>query len=517
MDRLRHRDRLLSLKYSTIEACFSVPMLNITLPSFPFVLAFAVQGLGWKTGAIGLMAALPHICNCLQPLLLAVLSRRFSSYGLLLLTFSLGALPWTLALTFPRLGTARDFVFSGILLIATCASSIASVAWSSSISELVPERLGGRYFARRNLIFGGWTLLAVMFAGQIAEWNNNSLRVFGWIFFAAGCSRLIGLFFLTRMTFPPEVKRRRSRAIALADLLSVSRDTNYLWLSLFIGLWGMLLNAAMPFYTVFLMERLGCGVGTVVKMTTLASLGGLVTLKSWGRLSERFGNRPVLQVCAFIWALTALLMWSLARPGWIWHLYAGYFVVGATTAGFQLMQFNLMVRLAPAQLRAAYVAVFLALSSLLTAVGPVLGGQALKYLPFEVGNLFGVPVLSFHLLFALSAAGCLLVTNLVQQVREPAEQPVVTVWREMKTMRTFNPMLSVLAVGELLLTPRGLFALGKHSLRTVRQQVKVLEEVGEELVTGGREALTELEIRKPKSEGREKAEIRNPKKPREHG
>ncbi len=511
MDRLRHRDRLLSLKYSTIEACFSVPMLNITLPSFPFVLAFAVQGLGWQAGTIGLMAALPHVCNCMQPLLLALLSRRFSSYALLLLTFSLGALPWMLAPALPFLGTSRDAVFSTILLITTCASSIASVAWSSSISELVPERLGGRYFARRNLIFGGWTLLAVMTAGQIAEWNNNSLRVFGWIFCAAGCSRLIGLFFLTRMTFPAEVKERRSRAIALPDLMAVLRNRNYLWLSLFIGLWGMLLNAAMPFYTVFLVERLGCGIGTVVKMTTLASLGGLVTLKSWGRLCERFGNRPVLQVCAFIWALTALVMWGLARPGWTWHLYAGYFVVGAMTAGFQLMQFNLMVRLAPAQLRAAYVAVFLALSSLLTAAGPVLGGQALRYLSPEIGHLFGVPILSFHLLFVLSALGCLVVTNLVQQVREPAEQPVVTVWREMKSMRTFNPMLSVLSVGELLLTPRGLFALGKRSLRTVRQQVKVLEEVGDELVTGGRQALSE--IRNPKAENRKKAEDRNPKKP----
>jgi MFS family permease len=505
MDRLRHRDRLLSLKYSTIEACFSVPMLNITLPSFPFVLAFAVQGLGWKTGAVGLMAALPHACNCLQPLLLAALSRRFSSYGALLLTFSLGALPWMLALAFPFLGSTREVLFIGILVIATCASSIASVAWSSSISELVPERLGGRYFARRNLIFGAWTLLAVMLAGQVAEWNGNSLRVFGWIFFTAGCSRLIGLFFLTRMTFPPVVRERRSRAIALPDLTAVLRDRNYLWLCLFIGLWGLLLNAAMPFYTVFLVERLGCGVGTVVKMTTLASLGGLVTLKAWGRLCERFGNRPVLQVCAFIWALTALVMWSLARPGWTWHLYAGYFVVGAMTAGFQLMQFNLMVRLAPAGLRPAYVAVFLALSSFLTAAGPILGGQALKYLPAQVGELFGIPVLKFHLLFALSAVGCLLVTNLVQQVREPAEQPLVTVWREMRSMRTFNPMLSVLAVGELLLTPRGLFALGKRSFRTVRQQVKVLEEVGEELVTGGRDVLTELA-----QHGRE-SEIRNPK------
>jgi len=55
--------------------------------------------------------------------------------------------------------------------------------------------------------------------------------------------------------------------------------------------------------------------------------------------------------------------------------YIGYLVVGATTAGFQLMQFNLMLQLAPADLRPAYVAVFIALTSLMTAAGPVLGGN----------------------------------------------------------------------------------------------------------------------------------------------
>jgi MFS family permease len=496
MDRLRHRDRLLSLKYSTMEACFSVPMLNLTLPSFPFVLAFAVKGLGWQAGAVGLMAALPHICNCLQPLLLALLSRRFSTYALLLLTFSLGATPWLLCPFFSVLGGSRDLMFSAVLLTATFASSIASVAWSSAISEIVPERLGGRYFARRNLIFGAWTLAAVMAAGHLAEWNGNSLRVFGWIFFAAGLSRLLGLFFLTRMKFPAAVKAKQSRAIALPDLLEVVRNRNYVWLCIFIGLWGLLLNSAMPFYTVFLVDRLGFGIGDVVLLSTVSSLGGLLTLKGWGRLCERFGNRPVLQLSAVIWAMTALVMWSLARPGWTWHLYSGYFVVGAMTAGFQMMQFNLMVRLAPGHLRAAYVAVFLALTSLLTAAGPILGGQLLRHAPLAVGHLFGLPILSYHLLFVLAAFGCVLSTHLIERVHEPAEQPLVAVWREMKTMRTFNPMLSVLSVGELLLTPRGLFALGQRSLRTVRQQVRALEDVGEEIVTGGREVLQPRKTRK---------------------
>jgi hypothetical protein len=92
-------------------------------------------------------------------------------------------------------------------------------------------------------------------------------------------------------------------------------------------------------------------------------------------------------------------------------------------------------------------------------------------------------------LFILTAFGCLMISNLVQRVREPEQQPVENVWREMRTMRTFNPMLSVLSAGELLLTPRGLVALASRSLRTIRRQVKALEDVGGELAAGGKELL----------------------------
>jgi len=135
------------------------------------------------------------------------------------------------------------------------------------------------------------------------------------------------------------------------------------------------------------------------------------------------------------------------------------------------------------------VAVFLALTSLLTAFGPIFGGEFLRASAGQFGTLFGHPILSFHALFILTAFGCLLATHLVQRVREPEEQPVENVWREMRTMRTFNPMLSMLSVGELLLTPRGLVALARKSLRSVRQQVKAIEEVGEELATSGKALL----------------------------
>ena len=55
---LRKRELLLSLKHGTIESCFSVPMLTLTLGNMPFLIGFAVQSLGWSDGGVGLLAAM---------------------------------------------------------------------------------------------------------------------------------------------------------------------------------------------------------------------------------------------------------------------------------------------------------------------------------------------------------------------------------------------------------------------------------------------------------------------------
>ena len=489
MNRLGHRDLLLTLKYSTIEACFSVPMLNLTMPSFTFVIAFAVSVLGWPPEAIGFAAALPHLCNFVQPVVTALLQRAFSLHQIMCLSFIFSALPWGLVSALPWLKSGRDLAFGGLMVVATMANSLGSVSWSAAISEVVPERISGKYFGRRNLLFGTWTLLVVLFAGYMADRGGRSLITFGWIFAAAGASRLIGLFFLVRMKFPASVMTRTSRTLNLADLQAVFRDTNYLWLIVFIGLWGLLLNMGMPFYTMFLMDGLGFSVGDVVKLTTVGSLGGILTLKAWGLLSDRFGSKPVLIVAATVWSLVALAAWSLAGPTWKLHLYASYFIVGGTTAGLQLCQFNLMVKLVPAERRAAYVSTFFALTSLLTALGPAIGGWMLGRLPDQLGVFLGQPIRDFHVVFGLSLLGCLLITNVLHRVREPAEQPVGQVWRTMRTMRSFNPMLALATMGELLITPSGLTGLARHSVRTVKRQVKVLSDVGGELVEGGHDAL----------------------------
>lgn len=487
--RLRHRELLLSLKYATIEACFSVPMLNLTMPSFPFVIAFAVMALGWGPGAIGLMAALPHFCNLVQPPLATWLRGRMSLFQMMSLSFLLSSAPWGLVAGLPLLKESqRDGAFAVLLTIATLANSLGSVAWSAAISELVPPRLSGSYFGRRNLVFGFWTLVTVIVASWAAEKGNNSLVTFGWIFAAAGLGRLIGYLFLTRMKFPPSVMLREDHPPDLAEIGEPLRSFNYLKLVAFVGVWGLLLNLGQPFYTVFLLEGLKRPMSDVGLLTALAGVGGLLTLRGWGWLCDRYGSKPVLYVASIVWALTGLVAWSLAGERFFWHLAVAYLVVGATTACFQLCQFNLMLKLAPAN-KAPYVAVFLALTSLLTAAGPLLGGLILKLLPDALGVFLGQTIRDYHLLIAGSMVGCLLSVHLLDFVREESAHEPEEVWRTMRRMRPFNPMLTLTSAAQMVLTPGGLMGLTRNSWRQIRRHARILGTVGGEIVEGGKDVL----------------------------
>jgi MFS family permease len=271
----------------------------------------------------------------------------------------------------------------------------------------------------------------------------------------------------------------------VAEYLSVLRNRDYLWLVLFIGLWGFALNLGMPFYSVYVLRDLHFSMHDLTVLTTLTSLGGLLSLPTWGILADRFGNKPVLMACAFLWVVVALLAWALAGPDRYAHLFVNYFIVGATTAGFQLCQFNLMVKMIPTRSKAPFISIFLAGTSLLTALGPILGGRILMTLADELGSWLGQPIWRVPVVFLVSLLLCAITIHLLEQMREPAERPLRELVRVMRTMREFNPVLGLVSVIEVIFTPRRLTRFAEESLRTLRRQTADLTDVGEELVGHG--------------------------------
>ncbi len=487
---LRKRELMLSLKYCTIEACFSVPMLTLTLGNMPFLIGFAVKGLGWSDSAIGLLAATPFICLFLQPPITIWLQRYWSLHRIIAVTFFVNALPWLLTLSFPWLGEARHLLFAGIVFISNLGNAVCGVAWSAAISDLVPLNIRGKYFGSRNLMFGFWSLVAVVGAGKLAQHFKDALWIFGIIFTIAAIARLTGLFFLMRMKFPQRVMEVQPQRAPLATFTAVFRDRNFVRLLLFTGLFGLFLNAGQPFYSVFVLKELPFALGDLVVLTTVQTVGLLFSLRTWGTLVDRFGNKPVMLTTALIWLTVALFSWMGASPIRHAHLYVTYFVTGFMLAGFQNMgQFNLMIKMVPAENRAHYLSVYFSFTNLLVALGPILGGFVLRLLPERMGTLFGQPLTQYHVVIGGSIALSLLTLLILRSVREPAAKSMRDLVNVMWHMREFNPMLAATTVAEYVFTPRGLSKLARSSLRTLRRHSGVIEDVGGELFQGGRRVL----------------------------
>jgi hypothetical protein len=482
MGSLRRRQTLVSLKYSTIEASFSVPMLQLTLGHTAFAIGFAVKVLGWKAAGVGFLAATPFLTAVLQVPISFLLQRRLSLHAIVRAMFVMNALPWFLVTLFPLLSPpARSGLFAGIVLTSAMANAIGGISWSSSMSELVPPAIRGRYFGRRNLIYGFWTLLALLATGEIVDRAGDSLAAFAAIFAVAAVFRLIGLYFFTRMTFPPVAMERRPEAATLRGFAVPLTDRNFLAVMIFNGLFGMFLFAGVPFYNVFVLEHLRFGLGDLAVLTTLSSLAGLISAPTWGPLNDRFGGKTMLIGCVSMWSLAGTLIWVLVGPAHRWLVFVAFLLHGFMWALCQLLQFNLMLKLPPAEHRTQYISAYYAVTNALTALGPLLGGSLLTRLPDQCGRLFGQPFTRYHVLIVGSMVLCFASLGILLRVREQSEGSLRELLRHVGASPELNPLLMLLSAAQGLFDGRAVEFLIHGSRRTLRRQSNILSQVLEEL------------------------------------
>src|SRR5690606_15224621 len=81
------------------------------------------------------------------------------------------------------------------------------------------------------------------------------------------------------------------------------RDENYRHLVRFLFLWGLALNLATPFFAVYMLQRLGLPLTTVILLGLLSQGANVIFIRAWGPLVDRFGCKSVLSVSASLYIL----------------------------------------------------------------------------------------------------------------------------------------------------------------------------------------------------------------------
>jgi MFS family permease len=470
------------LRWLTREGMASMGFNSITTSGI--LAAFALV-LGANNFQIGILAAIPFITQPLQIPAILLVERLRRRKAIAVFSWLLAQLLWfpiALIPIFAGVPSGRAIsLLLGLMTVRGLLTAITNCGWNSWIRDLVPQQVLGRFFSRRlalatsvGVVFGlGAAFFLDYWRGHVPSEN----AVFGYTYVLLFGALFLGLASPLFMSLMPEPLMQLvpgPRPSLRQTLTTPLRDRNFRRLIQFLLFWGFASNLAIPFFAVYMLQRLGLSLSLVIALSVLSQLTNIMFLHVWGALADRFGNKVILSLCASLYLLI-ILGWTfttmperyfLTMPLLaILHIFAGIAAAGVTlTVG------TIGLKLAPQGQATPYLAGASLATSMGAGLGPLLGGLLADHFSLRQLNLtftwidpvrsIQLPALSIiglDFLFGIAFILGLMALSFLTIIREEGEAGREVVLQSLLApMRQFSrPMSSVSGLGFLGNFPYG--------------------------------------------------------------
>jgi MFS family permease len=434
----RKADLERALRLCTADGLVAMPIVTISLPVNVFMTALVTKAFVLPMPAIGLLSAMPFLGNFIQIFIAPFLGRWYAAKTITVVAATIHMLLWlVLGVMLPLIPQDKPEVAARWLIIwflaSSCVAAVAGVAWSSWIQEWVPPRLRGKFFSRRNRLLQFSTLSFLFGAGwALAHWDY-AIPSFQLVIVLSVVMRVFSIRW--QWQSPTRIlPHATGPVLSLRNQVGVLRgSSSFLTFIAFGSVWSFAANCFGPFYHVFMFDQLGFSAFDVGILSVLAAFGGALSLPAWGLLLDRFGNKSVMTISLILWQVQSFL-WCFLEPGNRGFSYGMWVWAGMTSAGFVLGQFTILLRLIPAEAKSLAIGLNLAITSLVAAFAPVVGGAVLEWALARWPDALAVYHVCFIFQPVAAIAGCVLLLR----VAEPQASPIEMVFGAMRNIRTLS-------------------------------------------------------------------------------
>ncbi len=425
-----------NLRFSTIDGVCAMSLVALSQPGNFVLAALLTTTFAFSTSTYGIITSLPFWFNFLQVLLTPLLAQRLHARSMTILSAWLHTVGWiALLVALPFLPRSEHphtiAVFVITFSIISLSAAINGVAWNAWMQECVPVRLRGKYFGFRNrLLYLSQVCFMLAVSGLLA-WLDGALLAYQLLFGGAIVLRICSVLSQHQMHSTSGAHQPAPEPPWQEQVRTVWRDSNLVRFILFASVMGFTVNVVGPFTPVFMFEQLKLTAAHTNLLLLLGVLGAAISFPAWGRLLDRFGNVPVMIVSVLLWQLSSFFQcFAVPTNHWIFYLImpAG----GLLSAGYGIGLFSLLLKLTPAQARTMGMALFVSVSSLTAALGPITGGFLLN-----AAKAHGIPLMdAYHVAFVVSSLLVAATCFLLRRVHEPNSADVTEVMGAMRSVRT---------------------------------------------------------------------------------
>ncbi|MEN3186832.1 MAG: MFS transporter [Atribacterota bacterium] len=428
-----------SLNLVIWSVCFGIIFFNITT-GFP--LAGFARELGFGDFLYAVMLAMPVLGGTVQIVASLVLERKRNRKAIFLWSLLVNRFPWILVAFSPFFIGTRGVLFLTLVVSLTISSiggAFTNVSFLSWMGDLVPLEVRGRFFGHRTMIATVAALISGLVVGKLLD-TMAGISGFAFVFALASIAGLMELFFFAQTYDPPMTVSSlgESPALAFREILCCRPFWKFLF---FVITWNFAVNVASPFFNLYMLKHLHMDFFQIAfYVQVISNVATLFFVRVWGRLTDRFGNKPVAVLSTTVAIFLPLIWCYTTSQNWIVVVPIIQTLAGVFWPGIDLTTNNLLLKLSPKENRSLYVGVLnFFLGTFGIAFAYLVGGYVLeKVVPLVssfVGTTFGWQINPYYYVFFLSSflrfLSCMI---FLSKVEETGAQSLCVVLRE--TCRT---------------------------------------------------------------------------------
>ncbi len=292
-----------------------------------------------------------------------------------------------------------------IALVTAYHVTIGLIAplWNSLAGDIIPPTSRGEFFGYRNKWMAILTFLGVFVAGQALHYSAG-YEMTGWgylaIFAVAALARFFSSLPLSKVSDPSLHVPTESK-FSFWQFVLRARQSNFVKFVLFISCMNFGTSVSGPYFAMYMLQDLSFSYHEYTLVVASVVLAQFLVMRSWGAISDQFGNRKILLVCGTLVSINPIL-WLLSSKLWfvlVIQLYSGIF-----WAGFNLAAANFVFDAVTPPKRARCIAYQSIISGIFVLAGSLFGGYLATRMPASWGDSLGVLVKPsrFLSLFVLS-------------------------------------------------------------------------------------------------------------------
>jgi MFS family permease len=349
--------------------------------------------LGGTPFQVGVLSTLPSLVGAVfQPLGMQLAERVASRRDFIAHLIRAQGLLWVPIACLPfMIGRGAGAVTLLLALVVLYQLTVGSLSplWNSLVGDVIPPATRGAFFGYRNRWIAVASFIGVVSAGFcVHQGRIGGLEALAFtvIFIVAGVSRFISARYVARVSDPTLTVPEDSK-FTFWQFIRRTRRSNFVKFVLFVSCMNFSASVSGPYFAMYMLRDLHLSYLEYTGIICMAVVAQFVVMRSWGSLTDHFGNRRILSLCAWFVAFNPLF-W-LISSNYLFILVAQFYS-GFFWSGFNLAAANFVFDAVSPEKRARCIAYQGIINGVLVFLGALVGGALCTHINPYWGMELGV-------------------------------------------------------------------------------------------------------------------------------